>query len=721
MNKRIIQYFFAAAMLLFFVAQVVGAPGDQKFPVSSGRFERYSQSVHGQFSSLWARPAGSGSFTNLSSYVRRPHFGNLSTHWNAGVFRADQLVSRFTNHSGATYPHLGAKDKSGFDNRSGSTISYNGVSNKFYIQSAKYPAPFAWWENGQRYTTNYAEISVPTQYAQTYLYFQNGTLQASTTPWDITGTAAPIATAYRVGSSAALADERHNASRDRFLHAMLHSSVGARWSSGLSCSFTNTAFSCGSGVIYDEDLSHLIGDTTSGRIWYGGSSSQLRFQLSNTTPYYAIGGVLYYDNAGTPAPVGTNKYVANYIYATNEPSGYFPINIVTGQAQYNTAAEARSSTLPLMGNMTTREWKLLYRVIYQNFGGSPKYIEAADYREASSLPGGSTSSMSASNVIFSQYTTTRRWSNVQQAITETNRLMPVVCGTDVSTAIFDGAPGAPALFCNISGGVRSVVYDSNGANPLPSLSAFVAQLWESGTRVVATAWSWITGGSSMRIYGSGTSSSFTPSVKSAFSAYSSNNYVAVQLTYSSIYGRRYCRTGVPIAVSKVGPQGSIGATGSAATLAMGTTTTVSSTTPASATFTGTSTARVLNLWLPKGADGDPGAISQSQIFDKIDDASTGILARRTNSADTDTMFKIMDLASNTRLYVTSAGMLYILDANGKARFTFNTTSNTLKLGNYSTASSRAGATIDSLGQITTYRSNGTTKAFQTFTSGRIQL
>jgi hypothetical protein len=139
-----------------------------------------------------------------------------------------------------------------------------------------------------------------------------------------------------------------------------------------------------------------------------------------------------------------------------------------------------------------------------------------------------------------------------------------VCGaTGIGTPIYDGArgPAGPAVFCNISGGVRSVTYDSAGLNP-SAMSAFAVHLFEGSAAITPQYWSWYTGGASNRIYGTGLSSTFTPSVKPVFSLASSNNYVAVQVRYSTANGgNRYCVAGVPIAVTRIGAQGPQGAQG----------------------------------------------------------------------------------------------------------------------------------------------------------------
>jgi hypothetical protein len=44
--------------------------------------------------------------------------------------------------------------------------------------------------------------------------------------------------------------------------------------------------------------------------------------------------------------------------------------------------------------LSTREWKLLYRAIYRNVGGTATYIESADYREINTGPASSYTSAS---------------------------------------------------------------------------------------------------------------------------------------------------------------------------------------------------------------------------------------------------------------------------------------------------------------------------------------
>jgi hypothetical protein len=122
---------------------------------------------------------------------------------------------------------------------------------------------------------------------------------------------------------------------------------------------------------------------------------------------------------------------------------------------------------------------------------------------------------------------------------------------------FDGRPGVPALFCNISSGTRSIVYDKAGINPLPAITPYHYILQAGSSIVSALRLVWRTGVGVLS--GTGSGSSFTPSV-SASNVFG-NNYVQVQMTYSSgtlTGGKRFCVTSVPISVTQIGESGAKG-------------------------------------------------------------------------------------------------------------------------------------------------------------------
>jgi len=95
--------------------------------------------------------------------------------------------------------------------------------------------------------------------------------------------------------------------------------------------------------------------------------------------------VIQWDDGGTLTNAGSNKYVNSFVYASNDQD--YPIAVVVGQAVHNTAAAARNEGVPLFPSVATREFKLLYRAIYKNVGGTATYQEATDLREVSTGPG----------------------------------------------------------------------------------------------------------------------------------------------------------------------------------------------------------------------------------------------------------------------------------------------------------------------------------------------
>jgi hypothetical protein len=112
----------------------------------------------------------------------------------------------------------------------------------------------------------------------------------------------------------------------------------------------------------------------------------MRLIRNSTTPYATVEvspGVfgLAYDNNGTLLSVGGNLYAVNWVYASNDPAE--PIYTVVSQQAYNSLNSARNATIPII-NLSTAEWKLLYRVIYRRTtpGGveTINFIEAADFR-----------------------------------------------------------------------------------------------------------------------------------------------------------------------------------------------------------------------------------------------------------------------------------------------------------------------------------------------------
>lgn len=281
---------------------------------------------------------------------------------------------------------LGYKPMTGFLSSTGFTIGMSG-SNFSITPSTSIDV----YSGGTKFTISGAQ-TVAIDLADNdehYIYFNtSGVLVRSLSPWDLTSDNIPVSIVYKSGAVYAVQKEYHSAYRNKMWHSEHHNTEGAMYSSGLTGTFTNTTLSVTQGVMYDEDLRHDTGGTlTNCAIWYrnsGGGSMTLEQNI--LTPYKAIAGALQYDNAGTITPVGVNQYVNSWVYVTNDKD--YPIYVVIGQSS-DTLANIRNEGTPTIPGLSTREWKLIYKVIYRNQAGTPTYIEQVDYREAKLGPGSS--------------------------------------------------------------------------------------------------------------------------------------------------------------------------------------------------------------------------------------------------------------------------------------------------------------------------------------------
>jgi len=329
---------------------------------------------------------------------------------------------------------IGAKNMAGILVRFDSNLTLTAgagttpsIAGHFVVSPAA--TSFQFWAGGVLYTKTAADVAsctvtIPAVQAQYFIYFNaSGVLTCIDSPWDnTTDQAAPVAMVYwdPVTGLGAMNDERHSAQRDRQMHAYLHDTRGCAYESGFVGTFNNTTLSITQGTIHDEDIEHTTGASaaTTCRLWYRKAaapySGGLFFENASTTPYKATAGVLKYDNAGTLSSVTRNWYVANWIYATNDASQ--PIECVLSQGQWTDLPGVRAATEPVFPNMSTREWKLLYKVVYKNVNDTtPTYQEQTDYRTSSSIPSAGTSTVNASNVSVVPHDTITA-TNVQAAL-----------------------------------------------------------------------------------------------------------------------------------------------------------------------------------------------------------------------------------------------------------------------------------------------------------------
>lgn len=274
----------------------------------------------------------------------------------------------------------------GFLNQIDSTMSMS--SSNFQI--APTGASYAVWSGGTKYVkTTTEQVAIANNNTLHFVYFNtSGVLTVSTTPWDVTTNVILVALVYRYGTTYKIYDERHSHNRNRDWHAWAHNTIGTRYQSGLSGTFTDTTFSIESGVVADEDIQASIPTSTACTLMYRGSgATYMAFEDNVATPYKQVSGALRYDNSGTLTAVTTDYYINQWVYGTSALS--YPVAIVVGQSQNSTLQDAQGEDVPLFPGMPVREFKLLYRVTYQQTSGGIDYIEATDFREVSTGPGSS--------------------------------------------------------------------------------------------------------------------------------------------------------------------------------------------------------------------------------------------------------------------------------------------------------------------------------------------
>ena len=319
-----------------------------------------------------------GAINEVNSKVESPEASTV-TIVDSGHYYSSGEVEGALQEIGET--NLTTKKYAGFENRTDSTISVNSVSGVFTIEPTT--SSYNIYINGYgKYNLTVAQnVTVTSDQSITYIYFNSSAvLQSSTSMWDLaSGESIPVAIVFKDGSYYATTDERHGYERNRAWHRWAHDNIGAMYKSGLTGTFTDTSLSVTQGVVCDEDIQADTGGTeTHCSLWYRNATSGMRMVRDSLTPYYASAGVLQYDNgSGTLQPVTNNRYSTQWVYATHDDVNH--IYVVVGQNNVVTIDEARNATLPTI-NLSTAEWKLIYRVIYRNVGGVTTYVESADFR-----------------------------------------------------------------------------------------------------------------------------------------------------------------------------------------------------------------------------------------------------------------------------------------------------------------------------------------------------
>jgi hypothetical protein len=275
----------------------------------------------------------------------------------------------------------------GFVNQTGSAIAMNGSNFEITVVSGSYDILV----NGVKTTISTTKsVAISNDLTLHYVTLNSaGTIEVATSAWSILDlTKIPVATVYKDGSTYIIGDERHGYLRDLPWHNWAHNTIGTRYKSGGTGTFTGTTLSITQSVISDEDIDLDTGGTlTTANIWYRNAGlTAMRVETGSATPYRkeAITNKIMWDNAGTLTAGTNNKYYNSWVYASNDKK----ISIVVGQNEWNTLTAARDAAVPTFLALSTVEWKLLYRVTFQATAAAPTYIETTDYRNVSNAPAG---------------------------------------------------------------------------------------------------------------------------------------------------------------------------------------------------------------------------------------------------------------------------------------------------------------------------------------------
>lgn len=309
-----------------------------------------------------------------------------------GVFTATQEPTGFVNHTATL---------SWTDTGPDRTFTITGAHD-IYIKGVKY----------SKTTTS---IQIANTDGDHFIYYNSSGVLSETTDFNTVGFFLPLVASVYWNSTMAkgiVGEERHGITMDGATHGYLHATVGARYNTGLALSaVTNTTFQVDAGSFYDEDILNAIGSNqTTCDVFYRDGSTTFKWQSAQTALWGNTWAVLNYNNVNTLSAVSTNNYAAYWVFASNSVSPAKPIVVIIGQRQDTSIANARANNVYdslTFGALPFKEMKLLFRVIYRNVGGTPTYIESADYRTVSNLPSGTyvaTSHSSLSDLLVDTHT-----------------------------------------------------------------------------------------------------------------------------------------------------------------------------------------------------------------------------------------------------------------------------------------------------------------------------
>jgi hypothetical protein len=207
-----------------------------------------------------------------------------------------------------------------------------------------------------------------------------------------------------------LGDERHGVDMDAESHHYLHDTHGAQYKEGATLSGyvlnssadADVAFDLTDTFIYDEDIEHEISDGIAANqyeqvltgdaevpVLYKDTNGDWAQQAAATLPYILQGGdtyISYNDDLGGGSwglvELGNQKFMLQFLIATNDWE--YPIKMICGSEEYNTAALARvgiQTEIINWGDMPAAEFVLLYVFVLKASAGGTKAVQITEIQD----------------------------------------------------------------------------------------------------------------------------------------------------------------------------------------------------------------------------------------------------------------------------------------------------------------------------------------------------
>ncbi len=312
---------------------------------------------------------------------------NVQSGLDSAVSDINSNISVISNTlSAISNIHVDTKEPTGFADRV-ATLSWDDGTRTFTITGSHDIYIY-----GVKTTKGTGSIQIPDTTGLHWIYYDvSGTLVSSITrpdfslPW--------MASVYwntTPGFDKGLAgEERHGIVMDWETHHYLHETVGSKFESGLTGTFDDTTITIEAGEWHDEDIEHEPVQQTTCNVLYKNGSAAWEWDAGVSVYYKLNGTALRYNDGNNLADCNANRYMAMWIFATNEIS--VPIVALMGQRQDVKLSDARANNTYeslVFGELPFEEMKVLFRVILRSTGSPPTFVEVQDLRSLSNIPAG---------------------------------------------------------------------------------------------------------------------------------------------------------------------------------------------------------------------------------------------------------------------------------------------------------------------------------------------